>query len=85
MQFEVIYTQKVLERTKYVIECESEDVLLGALEDAEDDMRLNGFDTFDDFYFSLQKRGIIKVIRVAEDYQEDWSAPEYYDHRKVGD
>lgn len=79
-KFEVIYEQKVVERSRYIIECESESVLDTALEHAENDMIEGGFDTFDDFYFSLKKQKEINVVKVNENYEEDWEVPEYYDH-----
>ncbi|MBR5823750.1 MAG: hypothetical protein IKY67_06375 [Paludibacteraceae bacterium] len=85
MKFEVFYNQEVRVQAKYVIECENEDALIKRLEESEDDMAKRGFDRFDDLYFLLKDLPDIKVIKFDEEYSEDWEAPEYYDHVKVGD
>ena len=84
MKYEVIYEQKVRQQARWVVECESEDALNDVLDKTESDMNKRGFDRLDDFDYLLKNKKGIKVIEFEEEYFEEWDAPEYYDHNKVG-
>lgn len=82
MKFSVIYEQVVKEQTEFIIEAESESVLLATLEEAEEYAR--GLkDTIDDLRFSLNEQEDINVLVINEDYYSSWKAPGYYDHNEV--